>query len=145
LIIPQFPDLFCICKFWAQSYLDNVSLFYGVHRYAPYRPDSGIMRIRWPGGSRGTSELDLGPPTSTSNPREIPRPTAGYGTRIIGHKLVRSDYFNLAVIMGPGGRQNNLDKTRWSARNRCYASPKWRGSGPCKTDQVYIVLAFIIK
>lgn len=61
------------------------------------------------------SELDPSPPTSTFNPRETPRSMVGCGTRIIGHKLVQSDYFNLAVLMGPGGRQNNLDKTHWSA------------------------------
>lgn len=48
-------------------------------------------------------ELGSGPPTSTFNPREIARPTSGSGTRIIGQKFVRSDYFNLASLMGPKG------------------------------------------
>lgn len=47
------------------------------------------------------------------------------GTRIIGRKLVRSDYFNLAGLMEPAGRQNNLDK---APRNRCRAVPRYRGS-----------------
>jgi len=89
-------------------------------------PGSAIMRKRRPGGSRRPAELDPGPPTTAFSPREAPRPHghAGCGTRIIGHELVRSDYFNLASLMGPRGRQNNLDKARWSARNRCRAVPK---------------------